>query len=588
MNVSRLLLNWSSLFFRMTSEITMKCWLCPETFAKTIELKSHAIDKHDVCRVVCPWCCEKKETFKRMSELSKHAKRKHNNLVEELKEMDFFSETNGFWLAERPQDYAKAVKPSDWPNMTAIRTRAALIRWLEKRGGSKKARQEWEDGWNQALGIRPVHQTPANRKRKTPSYSPSKPELSAELEIASISLTSTEKVAYLKMEETSSQLWYKVEFQTWVVEDKKAMDNLLRRMAVIKDEMDTPKTFSTTLKLKDISFTLSKITSTLGVGERHIKKVLREMKKVEKLSLEDIDKKVQETVDFGEDPEFEIMDTLEEEVEAEDTRVVVSRVVEERIQVVPQVQKEAEGQLEVEVTKEGTKTTCTDTGKENQEEEIAKEKGRKEEVEATSLEETIEKDMVAGKDMVDQPVICDDQVTEELSFDKEVTTETTSELDHQKRAEHLLRVGGMPLFPPARRQWGDWQLILSTTPTNMYWPPKNWTSLSGEDKLTAWRFAAYSLEREHGGNMITKEREVLDKYAMLALPGTKLEKVTDGTHTITTRLGNFSILCKIYKGEMTGDEAEGWLSMLERAVGDTWKQSNLHRIMEDVPLRLTK
>ena len=56
------------------------------------------------------------------------------------------------------------------------------------------------------------------------------------LEICGISLTSTEKVAYLKLEETKSQLWYEVVFHQKIVEDKKAMDNLLRKMAATKDD----------------------------------------------------------------------------------------------------------------------------------------------------------------------------------------------------------------------------------------------------------------------------------------------------------------------------------------------------------------
>ena len=42
------------------------------------------------------------------------------------------------------------------------------------------------------------------------------------------------------------------------------------------------------------------------------------------------------------------------------------------------------------------------------------------------------------------------------------------------RAEKLLKRGGMPLFPPGRRQWGERQVLISSNPTKIYWPPRNW------------------------------------------------------------------------------------------------------------------
>ena len=67
-----------------------------------------------------------------MSELTKHTKRKHNNLVLELLDGIFFTEKNGFWLAKRPKDYARIITPSEWTSTMAIRTRAALLGWVEE------------------------------------------------------------------------------------------------------------------------------------------------------------------------------------------------------------------------------------------------------------------------------------------------------------------------------------------------------------------------------------------------------------------------------------------------------------------------
>jgi hypothetical protein len=38
-----------------------------------------------------------------------------------------FSEQNGFWVAKRPSDYVKIIKPTDCTTTIAIRTRASLL-----------------------------------------------------------------------------------------------------------------------------------------------------------------------------------------------------------------------------------------------------------------------------------------------------------------------------------------------------------------------------------------------------------------------------------------------------------------------------
>jgi hypothetical protein len=74
----------------MSSEVILNCWICPETFSKTKALKKHAIGNHSVCKMVCPWCIHEERTFGRISELTKHTKRKHQDLVLDLLGGEFF------------------------------------------------------------------------------------------------------------------------------------------------------------------------------------------------------------------------------------------------------------------------------------------------------------------------------------------------------------------------------------------------------------------------------------------------------------------------------------------------------------------
>jgi hypothetical protein len=161
----------------MSSEVILNCWIFPETFRKTKALKDHAIGNHSVCKMICPWYTHEERTLGRMSELTKKTKSKHQNLVLYLLEGEFFPEQNRFWLAKRPSDYGKIIKPTDWTTTIAIRTRAALLGRIEriKKEGAdyEKHKKEWEDGWNKALGHSVTsHQAPQKRK-----YSPSRPSL---------------------------------------------------------------------------------------------------------------------------------------------------------------------------------------------------------------------------------------------------------------------------------------------------------------------------------------------------------------------------------------------------------------------------
>jgi hypothetical protein len=57
-----------------------------------------------------------------------------------------------------------------------------------------------------------------------------------------------------------------------------------------------------------------------------------------------------------------------------------------------------------------------------------------------------------------------------------------------------------------------------------------------------------------------KVQEVLDEYAMLALPGIPVEKSTERSWTSTTRTANHNILREICLGRLSGEEAKGCCS----------------------------
>ena len=55
-------------------------------------------------------------------------------------------------------------------------------------------------------------------------------------------------------------------------------------------------------------------------------------------------------------------------------------------------------------------------------------------------------------------------------------------------------------------------------------PPINWKEYTRTERLISWRFVAMALAIEDDVSECSNEREILDTYAMLALPGTPVEK----------------------------------------------------------------
>ena len=84
----------------------------------------------------------------------------------------------------------------------------------------------------------------------------------------------------------------------------------------------------------------------------------------------------------------------------------------------------------------------------------------------------------------------------------------------------ILARGGMPLFPPARRNW-EKTVTFAYAGKTLEWPPQNWIRMTPDQKLLNWEYAAMSLEQASGMSSVLDRGDLLDKYNFLALPGTK-------------------------------------------------------------------
>lgn len=108
-------------------------------------------------------------------------------------------------------------------------------------------------------------------------------------------------------------------------------------------------------------------------------------------------------------------------------------------------------------------------------------------------------------------------------------------------AEQLLRTGGMPLFPPARRDWEKAEATLSpVSGVFSVWPPTNWKTMDPDTRLLVWETASTALALKCGFPLY--RQCIMDAFQFLALPGSN----DHNTSTTEARLRhtNFTILRK--------------------------------------------
>ena len=143
-----------------------------------------------------------------------------------------------------------------------------------------------------------------------------------------------------------------------------------------------------------------------------------------------------------------------------------------------------------------------------------------------------------------------------------------SEEEPNERAAKLLSVGGMPLFPPGRREWGDQEVLtLISTPTSLKWPPKNWKAMTAEQKYFNWEFAIMALEFVSGSQLQSTKEELLLKYNFLALPGSRNPNVEEEkTVNVKARYYLYQVLKGIVRDNPQDANTEDLLKMLELSI----------------------
>ena len=127
------------------------------------------------------------------------------------------------------------------------------------------------------------------------------------------------------------------------------------------------------------------------------------------------------------------------------------------------------------------------------------------------------------------------------------------------RADALLRIGCMPLLPPARRNWTkEEQIALPEGSPMTRWPPKGWSNFTPDVKLLLLETVATTLALKDG--LALDRLDILDTYNFLALPGSSNPKLS--TNTQKARYFNFRTVADIRMGL---SKSSAFISMMEAA-----------------------
>ncbi|KAK3581220.1 hypothetical protein CHS0354_024763 [Potamilus streckersoni] len=475
----------------MFSKAVAKCWVCPAEFARRWELKNHlAAAPHSRLRVVCVWCTDEEEVFRRMVDLKQHVMQLHPKVVDDV-HTDFFGKGNGFWMALHPKDYNQIVGATPMESSAAVQARVRLLIWVGKCPNTSRSRIEWQRGWEFIYSARArrsieapsLHvqdkyklNTASTVSRKgssekafvpdygdevdgmnVPPYSPSKPGIKRELTIHHIKIDLSKSV--VDIFDKVNQVWYKVDLQC---KDERDACSLVRKMMAIApgDCLPFLEGGGSQETSEDIKH---KIIALLGVS---------------KGSLETISRFLPPT--FGVGCKRKVSSTASAVVSTSPSPSATPAIVGPSIPVTSALQSPEQ-------------RSCTPLQDEN---------------------------------VLDLSVKRDKQVIPSNLYMASPPPVSAS----KTRAANLLECGCMPLFPPARREWQeDTAIHIPIGSSVLTWPPKGWKRMNSDQKLLQWEYASMLLENSiEKPLLLSLNRGVLlDKFNMLALPGTSVPMTTE-------------------------------------------------------------
>ncbi|CAC5422630.1 unnamed protein product [Mytilus coruscus] len=205
---------------RPSSQVEVKCWLCPMTFRTRRQLKNHlAAAPHKRLSVVCVWCPEEK-SYRRIVDLKEHIMANHRSKIE-IMPYSFIVRTMGF--------------------------------------GCRITQRHMQ---RYAVG---------NQEETNGSYSPTRPTIYEGLALQQLTLGLGDSTAIFKLDLGVFIRFYQISLNDLVLRDHKMLDALIRRMtALVNIKYAGSHTFSASIDGKLKSIVTPVVARKLSISEEYI------------------------------------------------------------------------------------------------------------------------------------------------------------------------------------------------------------------------------------------------------------------------------------------------------------------------------
>ncbi|VDI79098.1 Hypothetical predicted protein [Mytilus galloprovincialis] len=565
-----------------------ECWICPEKFDTTKQLKSHlASSVHSKMEVVCPFCLDRPTKYKRVWELKDHCNRFHKPAMQDMRP-DVLSEGNAYYLAVHPACYRKVVRPTAFYSPSARDLKKAMQAWLKKSKDTYRTPEEWEQGWKEGTKF----DGPPGEELFQPVYSGDETRAASSSSI-DMEITRPEawRITYVALVPQSIMVeaifrreTYRFAIADTLLADVKYVSALTRRMLAIPQGGRQSAGRKHKLLGKTFSDRVTLAVKLLGLPEKYIKSIHR---------LE---------TDFYAVPTTELFDPPSKTPVISKKKNIVKSTISAKKSTKKSsssVIKKPEKPSSTQVTSSPRKSTPPTTpvvtitslalspistrslsparpsspppakNSENISSSDSKRPEKPSSAPVTAITSkpstppttpavntsisalspistgslpplpppakkpkkstipyTPEKPSQPGPIYIPTPKQLLATITTQDIPNLELHVRTPVE-----RATTLLRLGGMPLFPPARRDWtGEVQVKLPGEVLTKDWPPQGWKEMTPDTKKLNWEFISFQYEQVSNHPTVPSRAGLLDKYNMLALPGTsphnKIKDVT--------------------------------------------------------------
>ncbi|CAC5414065.1 unnamed protein product [Mytilus coruscus] len=480
-----------------------ECWICPEKFDTTKQLKSHlGSSLHSKMEVVCPFCLDRPTKYKRVWELKDHCNRFHKPAMQDMRP-DILSEGNAYYLAVHPACYRKVVRPTAFYSPSARDLKKAMQAWLKKSKDTYRTPEEWEQGWK--VGTK--FDGPPGEELFQPVYSGDETRAASSSSMdMDITRPDAWRITYVALVPQSIMVeaifgreTYRFAIADTLLTDVKYVSALTRRMLAIPQGGKQSAGRKHKLLGKTYSDRVTLAVKLLGLPEKYITNIHR---------LES---------DFYTLPTTELFDPPSKNPPCH-LHLLQQRSLQKFPH--PSVKKpEKPSSAPVTAIPSSPKASTSKPSRPPTTPVVTTNSSALSPISTgympslpppakkpkiSTIPYTPEKPTQPGPTYIPTPKqLLATIITEDVP---NIELRTPAE-----RATSLLRLGGMPWFPPARRDWtGEVQVKLPGDVLTKNWPPQGWKEKNQDTKKLNWEFIAFQYEQVSNHTTVFSRAGLLD------------------------------------------------------------------------------